>query len=122
MKKLILVALVALGGCSMIPSRWDDNQSRAIIDIRVSAANFDCAGDQKAQLTAFSTQVQWFELYAESKGTQDMVKLNATLTETVKEYQDRLKQGPVSPMYCDLKKKVIQQQADIISRSVMGRF
>jgi hypothetical protein len=122
MKKLLLIALVALSGCSMIPSRWDDNQSKAIIDIRLSASTFDCTGDQKAQLTAFANQVQWFELYAESKGTQDMVKLNATLSETVKEYQDRLKQGPVSPMYCDLKKKVIQQQADIISRSVMGRF
>jgi len=122
MKKLLLIALVALSGCSMIPSRWDDNQSKAIIDIRLSASTFDCTGDQKAQLTAFANQVQWFELYAESKGTQDMVKLNATLSETVKEYQDRLKQGPVSPIYCDLKKKVIQQQADIISRSVMGRF
>ena len=77
MKKIILlVAFLTLTGCSsltsIIPSKWDDNQSRAVIDIRQSAANFDCAGDQKAQLTALDNQVQWFNLYAESKGTADM--------------------------------------------------
>jgi len=30
--------------------------------------------------------------------------------------------GPVSPLYCDLKKKIIQQQADILAKSVQGRF
>ena len=127
MKKIILlVAFLSLTGCSsltnLIPSKWDDNQSRAVIDIRQSAANFDCAGDQKAQLIALGNQVQWFNLYAESKGTADMAKLNDVFATTVKEYQDRIKTGPVSPLYCDLKKKIMVQQADIMAKAVLWRF
>ena len=46
----------------------------------------------------------------------------AELKHTVKEYQERLAKGPVSPLYCDLKKKIIQQQVDIIAGLVQGRF
>ena len=41
---------------------------------------------------------------------------------TIQEYQERLKKGPVSPLYCDLKVKIIKQQADILAGSVQGRF
>jgi len=41
---------------------------------------------------------------------------------TIKEFQDRVAQGPVSPMYCDMKKKILIQQADIIAKTVQGRF
>jgi hypothetical protein len=127
MKRLLVVlAFIGLTGCAgimeMIPSRWDDNQSKSIIDIRVSASNIDCKGDQKSQFIDLTNQVKWFELYAKSKGTKDIAKLNTTLVATVQEFNDRINQGPVSPMYCDLKKKIIEQQADIISHSVMGRF
>ena len=122
----MLVLFASLQGCSslqeFIPSKWDDNQSRTIIDIRQSSANFDCMGDQKTQLHELNKQVQWFELYAESKGTADMAKLNAVFINTVKEYQERLKQGPVSPLYCDLKKKIMVQQSDIMAKAVLGRF
>jgi len=128
MKKLLAIAIciIGLSGCSslgnLIPSKWDDNQAKAVIDIRQSAANFDCAGDQKAQLVALGNQVQWFNLYAESKGTADMAKLNDVFATTVKEYQDRVKAGPVSPLYCDLKKKIMVQQADIMAKAVLWRF
>ena len=127
MKRLLIIcAFFALTGCSsltnLIPSKWDDNQSKAVIDIRQSAANFDCSADQKTQLTVLANQVQWFNLYAESKGTADMAKLNAVFATTVKEYQDRVKAGPVSPMYCDLKKKIMVQQADIMANAVLWRF
>jgi len=123
MKKLLLIALIALSGCSFImPSKWDDNQSKAIVDLQLSTRHLDCAGDQKAQLAVIASQVEWFDLYSRSRGTTDMEKLNDVLAKTVKEYQDRLDKGPVSPMYCDLKKKVLTQQADIIAHAVMARF
>jgi len=106
----------------MIPSKWDDNQSRAAVDLQLSTRHLDCAGDQKAQLNVIASQVEWFDLYSQSKGTPDMQKLNAVLATTVKEYQDRLDKGPVSAMYCDLKKKVLTQQADIIAHAVLFRF
>jgi hypothetical protein len=127
MKRLLAVlAFVSLAGCSsmvaLIPSKWDDNQSKAAVDLQVEVRHFDCAGDQKTQLASISKQVEWFDLYSKSKGTADMEKLNEVFAKTVKEYQDRVAQGPVSPMYCDLKKKVMIQQADIISKSVLFRF
>ena len=127
MKKiLVVVAFLSLTGCAsimeMIPSRWDVNQARVITDIQVQAKHFDCKNDQANQLSALAINVEWFDTYARTKPTRDIAKLTGTLTTTVKEYQDRLKTGPVSPMYCDLKLKIIQQQADILAGSVQGRF
>lgn len=125
MKRLILViALVTLAGCAsivdMIPSRWDVNQAKVTTDLRQTTHNFDCKGDQRAQLKVIAEQVQWFEFYSESKGTKDVATLGKTLQATVKEFQDRAQ--PVSPLYCDIKKKLMIQQADIIAKTVQGRF
>ena len=127
MKKLIVIlALVGLTGCAsvmeMIPSRWDVNQAKVITDIQVQVNHFDCKKDQASQLAALAINVEWFDTYAKTKPTRDISKLTGTMTTTVKEYEDRLKAGPVSSMYCDIKKKIIQQQADILARSVQGRF
>lgn len=127
MKKLLLIlAIVGLTGCASImekiPSRWDVNQARVITDIQLQARHFDCKGDQVAQLNALSLNIEWFDIYAKSKPTRDIAKLTGTVTATVKEYQDRLKTGTVSLMYCDIKLKIIRQQTDILSGSVQGRF
>jgi hypothetical protein len=123
---LVVIAFLSLTGCAsimeMIPSRWDVNQAKVITDIQVQANHFDCKADQASQLAGLSINVEWFETYARTKPTRDISKLTGTLTTTVKEYQDRLKTGPVSPMYCDLKLKIIKQQADILAGSVQGRF
>jgi hypothetical protein len=127
MKKLIVIlALVGLTGCAsvmeMIPSRWDVNQAKVITDIQVQVNHFDCKKDQASQLAALVINVEWFDTYAKTKPTRDISKLTSTMTTTVKEYQDRLKTGPVSPMYCDIKLKIIKQQTDILAGSVQGRF
>jgi uncharacterized protein YceK len=127
MKKLLLVvAFLNLTGCAnimtMIPSKWDDNQAKAITDIQQDARRFNCKGDLVAQLNKLDLEIEWFDIYATTKPTRDVNKLTETLTTTVKEFQDRAAKGPVSPLYCDLKKKIIQQQADIIAAGVMGRF
>jgi uncharacterized protein YceK len=125
-KLLVVVAFLSLTGCAsimeMIPSRWDVNQAKSITDIQVQANHFDCKADQASQINALAINVEWFETYAKTKPTRDISKLTGTLTTTVKEYQDRLKTGPVSPLYCDLKVKIIKQQADILAGSVQGRF
>lgn len=127
MKKLLLIlAVVSLTGCASImekiPSRWDVNQARVITDIQLQTRHFDCKGDQAAQLNELALNVEWFDIYANTKPTRDIAKLTDTVTTTVKEYQDRLKSGPVSPMYCDIKLKIIKQQTDILAGSVQGRF
>ena len=127
MKKLIaVVAFLSLTGCAsimdMIPSRWDANQSRMITDIQLEVRHFDCKADLKPQVDQLARDVERFDIYATTKPTRDIAKLTGTITDTVKELQDRVDKGPVSPMYCDLKKKIIQQQADILAGSVQGRF
>ena len=106
----------------MIPSRWDVNQARVITDIQQQSRRFDCKADQASQLNELAKSVEWFDIYAKTKPTRDIAKLTGTVTATVKEYQDRLKTGPVSAMYCDIKLKIIRQQADILAGSVQGRF
>jgi len=127
MKRLIVIlAVVGLTGCAsivdMIPSKWDANQAKVITDIQVQTNHFDCRGDQVQQLKSLALNVEWFNTYAKTKPTKDIAKLTGTVTATVKEYQDRLKVGPVSPLYCDLKIKIIKQQTDILAGSVQGRF
>lgn len=123
---LVVLSLVMLTGCSTvmewIPSRWDVNQAKVITDIQQQTRHFDCKGDQVAQLNEIAKSVEWFDIYAKTKPTRDISKLTGTMISTIKGYQDQLKQGPVKPLYCDLKLKIIKQQADILAGSVQGRF
>lgn len=127
MKKLIyIVAVLMLSGCSTIleyiPSRWDANQAKVITDIQQQTRHFDCKSDQAPQLAAIQRNIEWFDLYAKTKPTRDVAKLTAPMTTTVKEFQDRVVKGPVSPIYCDMKRKLFIQQSDIIGGTVQGRF
>ena len=127
MKRLIaVVAFLSLTGCASImeyiPSGWDVNQAKVITDIQLQVRHFDCKADLAPQVNKLAQDVEWFDIYAKTKPTRDIAKLTGTITDTVKELQDRVAKGPVSPLYCDLKKKIIQQQADILAKSVQGRF
>ena len=127
MKKLLLIAaFLSLTGCASImeyiPSSWDVNQAKSITDIQLQARHIDCKADLAPQVNRLAQDVEWFDIYAKTKPTRDIAKLTGTITSTVKELQERVAKGPVSPLYCDLKKKIIQQQADILAKSVQGRF
>jgi hypothetical protein len=130
MKKILLLGVIfALTGCSVlssvteqIPSRWDANQSKIITDIQQSTRHIDCTIDLKPQLHTLFMNVEWYDIYATTKGTHDMAKLDQVMLTTIKEFEDRVEKGPVSTLYCDMKKKVLIQQADIIAKTVQGRF
>jgi hypothetical protein len=127
MKHLVaLLLVVTLTGCAGLiekfPSRWDANQAKVVTDIQQGAKRFDCKGDQLAQLTALDRDVEWFDIYAKTKPTRDVAKLTKTMADTVSEFKDRASKGPVSPLYCELKKKIIIQQSEIIAGAVQGRF
>lgn len=127
MKQFLTVLIVlSLTGCSTIlewiPSRWDVNQAKSITDIQQQAKRFDCKGDQVAQINSLDQNVEWFVIYSQTKPTRDIAKLTDTLQKTIGEYKERLKTGPVSPLYCDLKRKIIIQQTEILAGSVQGRF
>jgi len=127
MKKfLVVLALVSLSGCSSLkdymPIKWDVNQSRAVTDIQQATRNFDCKADIAQQSKSLAGQVQWLIIYSETKGTRDVIGPVGHMNDTVKELVERSSKGPVSPVYCDIKKKVMVQQADMIAHTVQGRL
>ena len=128
MKKILLsISLLLLTACNsvdisrVVPSFWDDNQSRSIITAYQLAVNLDCREPQAAQAHKIATELQWFQLYSESKGflQKDVLELIQPWQTTVKEWAER--ENP-SEGYCKLKKNIVIQQAKIASKAVLGRF
>lgn len=121
MKKLIAVALlISLCGCTLIPERWDENQAGALTTVRQEAGDFDCKGDVPAQLAEIKKNIEWIKLYSDYRKAVDISKMMVTLDNTVIEFQTRLASGPVSPTYCQLKKTIIVEQADVIGSTIKG--
>jgi len=129
MRRLILITVLFLSGCSsltgIVPSFWDDNQSRAIIDSRFAIERIDCSSDQlRAQVSQVRDQLLWFELYSESKGLRqrDVIELVHPIRETVEDMHRRLAQGTTTRAYCDIKVRILKSQAQTASKAVLGRF
>lgn len=122
----VLTATLMLTGCASImekiPSRWDANQAKVITDIQQQARHFDCKAEQLPQLKELSKSLEWFDIYAKTKPTRDVAKLTKPMNDTVNEFKERAEKGSVSPIYCDIKKKLFVQQADIIAGATQGRF
>lgn len=134
MKKLLIVSLISLSltGCavtdkliSYVPSFWDDNQSAKIIDIRQSIEKISCEpGTQLADSEKVLKEIQWFEMYSESKGRrqQDVLRIVAPMKETVTDWSKRSAEKEGSKTYCELKKKTLKLQASRAAEAVLGRF
>jgi hypothetical protein len=130
MKKILAIIAVSLSvtGCasiqSMIPSFWDDNQSRAIVDVRQSVVQLDCEKEHAPQVKRIKDNLQWFQLYSDSKGKrqQDVLKLVAPMQETVDDFYKRSTEKQGTKTYCEIKKKVMILQSDKAASAVLGRF
>lgn len=128
--RILAIALisVSLTGCATvkdwIPSFWDDNQSAKIVDVRQKIENLDCTKDQLPQVAAIRSDLQWFQLYSESKGWRqaDVLRVVKPMQETVEDMYKRAQGEQGSKVYCDLKKKVMQQQSKRAAEAVLGRF
>ena len=128
MKKIIAVfGLLTLSACNsidvstVVPSFWDDNQSRSIINTYQMAVNIDCKEVQSVQAQAIVRELQWFQLYSESKGflQKDVIRLIEPMQTTAKEWADR--ETP-SEGYCKIKKNIMVTQAKAAASAVLGRF
>jgi hypothetical protein len=127
-KLIVLCMIVMLSGCatvqSWIPSFWDANQSARITDVQLSVDRLNCAADQLIQVTRIRDDLRWFELYSVSKGKvqQDVLKVIAPMQETVEDMYKRNTEGRGSTVYCELKKRIMQQQAARAAAAVQGRW
>jgi len=125
-KLAVSFLLLSLVGCSTIkdkiPSFWDDNQSRAVIDIRQSVINLDCKQPHAPQVAEIKKHMDWLILYSQIKDTRDVLRLVKPMNETVNDFYDRsnVKQG--SETYCNMKKKILDTQSGTVAKAVLGRF
>lgn len=129
MKNLIAaLAFTMLSGCATIqtwiPSFNDVNQSQKIIDVRMSVDSLDCARSQHVQAVAIQRDLRWFELYSESAGirNQDVIRIIKPMQESVADFVTRTQQQDASRVYCDLKKRALQEQAARAADVILGRF
>lgn len=123
----VTVFAVLLSGCSTImewvPSFWDDNQSQQIINIRQTAHNVNCAENQTQQAQKLVREIQWFQMYSESKGTlqKDVIRLVAPIQATAEDWLRRAESG-ASKGYCEIKRRVLIEQSDKAAAAVLGRY
>ena len=132
MKKLLLIfSVVLLQGCaialsSYIPSFWDDNQSAKIITVRLDIDRLDCGQPQAAQVSRLRDDLHWFRLYSESKGSRqhDVLKLTEPMEQTIEDWYKRTSAEGYrdNAIYCQMKKKVVAEQAARAAKAVLGRF
>ncbi len=130
MKRLITLLFVtlALTGCasitSLIPSFWDPNQSARITDVRLRVDQINCELSQLPQALQIQSDLRWFELYSESKGSrqQDVIRIIQPMQESVTDWVKRSTDGQGSKTYCEIKKKLLQTQAKSAAAAIQGRF
>jgi hypothetical protein len=127
-KLFAILSLVMLSGCasviSWIPSFNDVNQSAKIVDVRMAVDSLDCARAQHPQALTIQRELRWFELYSESAGirNQDVIRVIKPMQATVGEFVTRTEKQDASRVYCDLKKRAMQEQAARAAGVILGRF
>jgi hypothetical protein len=123
--------VVLLQGCAtfsfqdikdQIPSFWDDNQSRSVIDIRQSVEKLNCKELHAPQVKVIKDNIQWFILYSDSKGTKDVLTLVKPMESTVDDFYKRSLEKQGTEIYCDIKKKILITQSSAVAKTVIGRF
>lgn len=132
MKRLALIGVIALlQGCAVtsfqdikdkIPSFWDPNQSKSVIDIRQSVINLNCKEPHAAQVKLIKDNLQWFVLYSDSKGTKDVLVLVKPMESTLDDFYKRSLEKQGTEVYCELKKKILITQSTAVAKTVIGRF
>ena len=129
-RTLLILTVLLLQGCAgltgLIPSFWDDNQSSRIVSVRLDIERLDCKAQQKPQVERIRDDLAWFRLYSESKGGRqaDVILLTKPMSETVEDWYKRVsaESHKDNPIYCDLKKRVLQEQSTRAAKAVLGRF
>ena len=120
-----LIVAILLTGCatvqSWIPSFWDDNQSAYITEARLSVERISCADAQIPQVLRLAEDLRRFQLYSEAKGSlqKDVLRVIEPMQTTVREWRDR---GEGSRVYCEIKKKLLAQQAERAAKVILGRW
>ena len=127
-KLFAILSIIMLSGCasivSWIPSFNDVNQSQKIVDVRMAVDQLDCAKPHSVQVKRIQDELRWFELYSESAGirNQDVIRIIKPMQGTVSDFARMVEHKDGSRVYCDLKKRAMQEQAARAAGVILGRF
>jgi len=122
---IALLLALSLTACTTVqkwvPSFWDDNQSRIIVDAGLLAEQIDCSQPQLAQVMRVDQELRRFQLYSEAKGTlqRDVLRVVEPMKQTTAEW---VKRGEGSKTYCEIKKKLLLTQTERAAKVILGRW
>jgi hypothetical protein len=122
--KYIVGAFLALSitGCSLtgqVPSFYDDNESKAIVDVQVAVKTLECSTDNtEQQIENVLYRTEWLNTYANSKGSTDVLEVLAVFKKSL----DGLKDKGQKSFVCNMKKKTLIKQSNDIAKAIMGRY
>jgi hypothetical protein len=113
---------IMITGCSLLPSKWDDNEAAGVTDLRWAIIWLDCELDP-VLITHMIDDIYkkhgWLSTYVETKGTSDIEYLLDKMSLTLDPMYEK---ETVSQRYCALKQGVLLQQSEAIALTVMGRY
>lgn len=120
--KMLAVGLMfTLGGCSTITntSFYDDNESKAVVDLWVSVQKLDCASEQASQqVSQVVDSKEWLKSYSIGKGSADVLEMVTIFEKSLDGLTDR----EFGEVYCNLKKKTLLNQSEKMTKAMMRRF
>lgn len=116
MRALIISTILFISACSGIPSFYDDNESLLAVEVRYSVSRLDCSNPNTSNV---KNSIDKLALYSESKKSSDIGKLVVLMKETSDGLHNK---ESISPVYCNLKKKLLEQQSSDIANAIMRRY
>lgn len=121
MLAVLAVCSMFVAGCSGVPSIsfQDSNESILAVEVRLEVSRLDCK-NPGTQLSTIKRSVDFLQLYSESKGSKDLQAMVLEMQDTTNGLY--AKGDNLSPVFCDLKKKVLTTQSKDIADAVMRRF
>ena len=124
---ITFIGAILLTGCAtvtdMIPSFWDDNEAKAAVDIKYTAQKINCQDNYQFMVYDLQDNIEWLIAYAESKGSKDLIRLTKPLQNTTDAFVKKVEaEKDVSLVYCELKRKIIVNQANTLSNAALGRY
>ena len=114
-----IASVLLISGCSYIPSFWDDNESRLAVDVRFAVQKLDCSQPYQHQVEEIKDRVDFFALYSESRGSDDIGEIVGLMKETTDGFY---KDNSNNAFFCKMKKKILVKQSNEIADAVMGRY
>lgn len=117
-----LLGMLITGCSTTLPSKWDDNESAGAADVYWSIQEIRCDDPLVHRYMDHAYgKINWLYYYTKLKGTEDIHPLVDGMRITIEPLTGK-EVGEINPRYCELKRRVLVEQAIIISDTVMGRF